>query len=418
MLVKWKRGGLAALVVALLMTATAAAAVLDRDSDHEQDATARAAAVDEPATPDVDVEDRPADAGDVEAPERDPADAEGGSDEGEEREPDPEPDPEPDAGDQAPLDVSSAVAWEIAARPAIEAFIAESGGALRGLSVAVASDTMVAAVAVGHSGDRLLDVADRYPVMSVTKSFTAALALREASAGRLDLDASVPAVPGIDVPEHLRSLTPRMLLRHTSGLVNYMQAGGYDPAKDITSHEIVNLSVHSPLLAEPGTAVNYSNTNYHWLGLVLEHVTGRTYADLVSDLAAELGLPDLAVDAPARPGWVGYASGGIRAPASSIARWGAALHDPGRVVDAGAHEQMVDVGLAGAGLGVWGLCPCPTDSATGQPVYTALGQVVATGLWAHYPDGVTVVVRAEPGTGGHEHWLVELAHRLRLLVQG
>ena len=173
-----------------------------------------------------------------------------------------------------------------------------------------------------HVGEPLFHVDEEYAVRSITKTFTDALVLREVATGRIDLDAPMPPISGLDVDKDDPVVTPRMLLQHTSGLVNYSKAVGYDPSRPITPREIVSLALHSPLLSPPGRQASYSNTNFHWLGLLLEQVTGRPYGELVAGLTAELGLTHTRLDPTGRPGWIGYSSGGIRSTLGDMARCG------------------------------------------------------------------------------------------------
>src|SRR5262249_51180623 len=158
-----------------------------------------------------------------------------------------------------------------------------------------------------------------------------ALVLREAAAGRIALDAPMPDLPGVaPVPAGV-VITPRMLLQHTSGLVDYSNAIGYDQTQPITPTQAVSLSLRTPLLFPPGSRAMYSRVTFPWLGLLLEHSSGQTFAQLIDGLAREFGLTHTFLDPNGRPGWVGYASGGVTSTVGDIARWGAALFTPGRV---------------------------------------------------------------------------------------
>ena len=97
-----------------------------------------------------------------------------------------------------------------------------------------------------HLGDPLFQADDEYGVLSITKTFTEALVLREVAAGHIDLDAPMPAIAGLNVEDDGPVVTPRMLLQHTSGLVNYPKAVGYDPSRPITPREIVSLAPAQP----------------------------------------------------------------------------------------------------------------------------------------------------------------------------
>jgi len=243
--------------------------------------------------------------------------------------------------------------------------------------------------------------AEPYGILSITKTFTEALVLREAAAGRIDLDAPMPTLPGVvPVPAGV-VITPRMLLQHTSGVVNYMSAVGYDPKATVTPAQLVSLSLKSPLLAPPGTTASYSNTNFHWLGLLLEHTTGRTFADLVAGLALEVGLPNTALDPAGRPGWIGYASGGIRSTVADVTRWGMALFTVDKVLRAADVQKLTTLGPKGVSHGLW-------------PIAGGVGQIVAHGGIVYYPaERLVVVVRIDPGTPQTNAHTADLATALR-----
>jgi CubicO group peptidase (beta-lactamase class C family) len=257
-----------------------------------------------------------------------------------------------------------------------------------------------------------IDAGDSYGVLSITKTFTEALVLREAAAGRIALDEPMPLLPGVGAPPAGVVTTPRMLLQHSSGLVNYMDAVGYDPAAPITPAQIVTISLQSPLVAPPGTQAHYSNTNFHWLGLLLESVTGRTYGELVAALAAEFGLNDTRVDPASRPGWVGYASGGISSTVEDMTRWGAALFTPGAVLPAAQLSLLTTIGHLGVSHGLWPVCPCGpagNDPADAEGV----AQFVAHGGFVYFPDEeVVVVIHLDKGSPSANAHTASLASRM------
>jgi D-alanyl-D-alanine carboxypeptidase len=130
---------------------------------------------------------------------------------------------------------------------------------------------------------------------SNTKTFVAVVVLQLVGEGRLSLDDTVERwLPGVVAGNGNdgRRITVRHLLQHTSGLYNYtndLTALGsyegylahrfdhYDPA------DLVALAMkHEPGFA-PGTRWDYSNTNYILAGMVIERVTGRSWATEVRD---------------------------------------------------------------------------------------------------------------------------------------
>ncbi|MGW1840885.1 serine hydrolase domain-containing protein, partial [Streptomyces sp. NPDC002067] len=141
---------------------------------------------------------------------------------------------------------------------------------------------------------------DRFRAGSLTKTLVATVVLQLAAERRLDLDDSAarllttghgppPGLPrGALAP--LSRVTVRQLLGHTSGLFNYTAdpalARGLDgpgfAAHRYDTHtpaELLRRALRHPPTAAPGARYAYSNTNYLALGLIVETVTGRRYAD-------------------------------------------------------------------------------------------------------------------------------------------
>ncbi|MGY3203550.1 serine hydrolase domain-containing protein [Streptomyces sp. TE5632] len=119
--------------------------------------------------------------------------------------------------------------------------------------------------------------ADHFRAGSVTKTFIATVVLQLADEHRLSLSDTVEKhLPGLvrGAGNDGRALTLRSLLSHTSGLYDFAKdTGGTIP---VTPRQALRIALtHSP--ADPGRFA-YSNTNYVLLGLVVEHVTGHSYA--------------------------------------------------------------------------------------------------------------------------------------------
>ncbi len=143
---------------------------------------------------------------------------------------------------------------------------------------------------------------------SNTKTFVATLVLQLAAEGKIELDTPVAEyLPefGFDA-----RITVRMLLQHTSGVFNF--TGEYYPDGTVATgipatpagkewvdnrfktyrpEELVELAVSKPARFEPGTDWSYSNTNYVIARLLIEKVTGRSFAEELQRLiAGPLGL--------------------------------------------------------------------------------------------------------------------------------
>ncbi|MFJ5303941.1 serine hydrolase domain-containing protein [Streptomyces sp. NPDC088350] len=134
---------------------------------------------------------------------------------------------------------------------------------------------------------------DRYRVGSITKAFVSTVLLQLEAEGRLSLDDTVEKwLPGTvhGNGNDGGKITVRQLLNHTSGIYNYTQDDDFGRAyftKDgffqhrydtKTPADLVAIAMsHKPDFA-PGTSWHYSNTNYVLAGMVIQKVTGHSYA--------------------------------------------------------------------------------------------------------------------------------------------
>ncbi|MEU6775655.1 serine hydrolase domain-containing protein [Streptomyces sp. NPDC046759] len=135
--------------------------------------------------------------------------------------------------------------------------------------------------------------ADRYRVGSITKTFVATVLLQLEAEGRLSLDDTVDTwLPGVvqGNGNDGRRITVRQLLNHTSGVYSYTEDAdfgrAYFTADGFAQHRYDTLAPrqlvavamrHKPDFA-PGTSWHYSNTNYVIAGMLIERVTGHSYA--------------------------------------------------------------------------------------------------------------------------------------------
>src|SRR5919201_1298246 len=125
---------------------------------------------------------------------------------------------------------------------------------------------------------------------SIGKSFTAIALLQLQEEGRLDLQAPVTDyLPWFEV-KGAPPITIHHLLTHTSGLITGMEIST-DGAFDVwwLREEEVGFA--------PGTDYSYSNMGYRTLGLVLEAITGSSYAEEIGTRI--LGPLEMHATAPA-----------------------------------------------------------------------------------------------------------------------
>jgi D-alanyl-D-alanine carboxypeptidase len=220
-----------------------------------------------------------------------------------------------------------------------------------------------------------------YAIGSVTKTFVAALILRLAEDGFLDLDDPAADHLGPVAGSKANGATVRQLLGMRSGIENYtdhseiFSDGPWSPAGVL---DIVG----EPHFA-PGERFEFSNTNYLLLGLIAEVVTGGPLGDLLheyllapEDLARTYYGASEVADEPVAHGYVGSSdglrdiyddsgmlpnaniasaalgAGAMASTASDVALW---VHElfSGEIVTADSQTQMLDFGdSVEYGLGV------------------------------------------------------------------
>lgn len=204
---------------------------------------------------------------------------------------------------------------------------------------------------------------ERFRIGSVTKPFVATVLLQLESEGRLDLDTPVgrllPDVPlgpygdGADgVGGSSRAVTVRQLLRHTSGISDYtadplLHTGYFGKAflrnrsRSHTPTELVALATAHPPLFPPGAGWSYSNTNYVLAGMVVEKVTGRSYAaEIERRVLRPLKLRDTALPGTSTriPGPNGRAYSTLSVPGRSADPYDVTTLNPSL---AGASGEMI-----------------------------------------------------------------------------
>ncbi len=160
-------------------------------------------------------------------------------------------------------------------------------------------------------GDRRTDrprlAQDRFRIGSLTKPFVAAVLLQLESEGKLDLDDTVERwLPGTlrGHGNDGRHTTLRQLLSHRSGVYDFTADPGvsrtyFGPRFRTSRYDthspaalVRTATAHPPSFA-PGTEWRYSNTNYVLAGMVVEKVTGHSYAhEIERRLIRPLALRD------------------------------------------------------------------------------------------------------------------------------
>jgi CubicO group peptidase (beta-lactamase class C family) len=130
---------------------------------------------------------------------------------------------------------------------------------------------------------------------SVSKQFTAAAIVLLARQGKLSLDDDIRRyIP--EVPDYGTTITLRHLLTHTSGLRDWgsvVQLAGWPRGTRIHTHAhaLDVISRQKSLNFTPGAEYSYSNTGYNLLAMVVDRVSGTSFAEFSKrELFEPLGM--------------------------------------------------------------------------------------------------------------------------------
>lgn len=224
------------------------------------------------------------------------------------------------------------------------------------------------------------DARASYEIGSITKQFTAAAAMLLVEEGRLDLEADFTDYVPFETGG--RYVPVRRLLDHTSGIKGYteMTVFGELTVQDLPVDSLIRLIEAEPFEFEPGRAMTYNNSAYFLMGLVIEEVSGQSYADFVRERLFEpLGMDDsyycsesairprrahgydlAGADSLVRAGYLNhkwpYAAGSLCSTVEDLVTWNRALHG-GAVLGSAAYRTLVT--------------PAPLDDGT--PLRYAMG---------------------------------------------
>lgn len=124
-----------------------------------------------------------------------------------------------------------------------------------------------------------------FRIASLTKQFTGVAIMQLQERGKLNVN-DVICKYVEDCPAAWQPITIRQLLTHTSGIPNYSSLPDWDEKlsfQPYTQAEFMKLFRDLPLQFAPGENHKYSNSGYYLLGLIIEKVSGRSYAEFVKE---------------------------------------------------------------------------------------------------------------------------------------
>jgi CubicO group peptidase (beta-lactamase class C family) len=261
-----------------------------------------------------------------------------------------------------------------------------------------------------------------FPVGSITKCFTATVAMILVADGDVDPDQPVgDYVPGLG---HLGGMTSlRQLLSHTGGLADI---SGMEDLSAMTLRRFVADHVRdADLVLRPGAGFSYSNPGYALAGLLIETITGMTWAEAVESILlrpleispAFVGLPG--ATPLARPVAAGHSVNVTAGRTRPVRQFEAPAIAPAGALAVSATD-LVKLGMIHVGAGVPSLLPAahaalmrqavpcadPFGLADGWGMGLALYRHAAAD-WAGHDgnaDGTSCYLRIDPAGG----WVVAL----------
>jgi serine beta-lactamase-like protein LACTB len=201
-----------------------------------------------------------------------------------------------------------------------------------------------------------------FRIGSVTKQFTAVAIMLLVEEGKVDLQAPIFRYLE-NLPKAWEAVTVEQLLNHTSSIFDYSNTDNFweHMHENLTPTELLELYVSKlPLDFEPGTKFRYTNTGYILLGMIIEKISGQSYARFLQKRIFEpLNLKHTRYDSETDhiPGMVSgytigtrlayfcsvtqkYAAFGLVSNTEDLARWTLALHS-GKVVKPESLARML-----------------------------------------------------------------------------
>ena len=140
----------------------------------------------------------------------------------------------------------------------------------------------------------------KFRIASLTKQFTSMLIMQLIEEEKIDLDNKIiKYLPEyrIDIGD---KVTIHHLLTHTSGIPNYTNIPGFwtDSTRNYYSLDFMLKNFCSnDLRFEPGTKIEYNNSGYFLLGLIIERVTGYQFKNVLHEkILKPLGMNNTGID--------------------------------------------------------------------------------------------------------------------------
>lgn len=133
--------------------------------------------------------------------------------------------------------------------------------------------------------------AHNFRLASVTKQFTAMCILQLVEAGKLQYETTLAEIFP-EFPAYGRAITLRHLLQHTSGLIDYEDVIPDSITRQVSDNDVLALMrAQDSTYFAPGTKYRYSNSGYAVLAMIVEKLSGQSFATYLREhIFAPLGM--------------------------------------------------------------------------------------------------------------------------------
>lgn len=273
------------------------------------------------------------------------------------------------------------------------------------------------------------DTSTRFPILSMTKSFTAMVLLKLQEQNKLSLADKLskyfPNFPNGD------KISIEQLINHTSGLHNYTDDIGEEDSAlvnhPISKQLVLDLVSNKPPMHAPGKGFAYNNSGYYLAGLVIEKATGKPYEQNVRELILNpLGMTHSGFDFNGLPegekatgyqflthrqqkpytyldSTVGYSAGAIYSTTTDLYKWTRAIAQR-QLLSSSSWKQALTRQAGDYGLGF------RLNQFFGRDYIKHSGGYPGfVSEFVYYPkQDITIILLKNSGTYGEDVWPVTM----------
>ncbi len=242
-----------------------------------------------------------------------------------------------------------------------------------------------------------------FPIGSITKCFTATVAMILVADGDVDLDGPIGEYLS-DLPELGdlgAAISLRHLLSHTSGLCDSSGTGEASGAAQ--RRYVAHHACRSTLVQPPGVGFSYSNPGYVLTGRLIETVTGMSWPEAIdSILLRSLGIEPVFVNLPGtkssrRPLATGHSVNIVSGRTRPVQQSGEPAEAPAGALALSAAD-LVRLGLMHVGPGA----PELLSAASSAQMRQAVPGADPVGLAGGWGLGLAVYPQLDGDWAGHD----------------